>query len=52
MSDSCLLAYMLKIDVSNGCTFNPLTAKLFNSGNNLSGVAVQFATQFWANAMQ
>ena len=23
-----------------------------NSGNNLSGVAVQFATQFWANATQ
>ena len=23
-----------------------------STGNNLSGVAVQFATQFWANATQ
>ena len=26
--------------------------KIDSSGNNLSGVAVQFATQFWANATQ
>ena len=30
MSDTCILACMLKINVSNVYTFNPLTAKLFN----------------------
>ena len=31
---------------------NEVLNQLPTPGNNLSGVAVQFATQFWANATQ
>ena len=37
------------------CVFCHKSVKLgtvLDAGNNLSGVAVQFATQFWANATQ
>ena len=48
---------MLSISVNLICTdrqvhIAPIGVQPDMTGNNLSGVAVQFATQFWANATQ
>ena len=50
---SMLISHLSYIGNYNmGVSLEVILYSTTHAGNNLSGVAVQFATQFWANATQ